>query len=276
MTLVPLNSKRMEPKIRDIFTALYRTWGRQHWWPADSAFEVILGAFLTQNTAWTNVELALANLRAAKALTLEGIRNTPPAELEQLIRPAGYFRQKAHRLKIFVAHVDENYGGSLDQLFSRPTNELREELLSLHGIGPETADAILLYAGQHEIFVVDAYTRRILARHGIAPETAAYDDIRLLVERALSDPTTRDLLHHTEVIEEKVTHKPAGAHHSPSSMSTAPRSERAQIFNEMHGLLVGVAKNYCHSRRALCEQCPLQPLLQKPLKLAKLATLVRS
>ncbi len=147
---------------------------------------MIVGAFLTQNTAWTNVELAMAKLRAADVLTLDGIRSIPLADLEQLIRSAGYFRQKAQRLKTFVAYVDEKYSGSLENMFARPTAELRTELLALNGIGPETADSILLYAGNHEVFVVDAYTRRILARHHILHEGAKYDDIRSLFERALT------------------------------------------------------------------------------------------
>src|SRR3954468_5662567 len=157
-----MRASRREQRIRDFYSTLYQAWGPQHWWPADSRFEMIVGAFLTQNTAWTNVELALQKLRDAKLLSIEGIRQVPQPELEQLIRSAGYFRQKASRLKTFVAYADEFYGGSLDQMFARPTTELREELLKLNGIGPETADSILLYAGQHEVFVVDAYTRRIL------------------------------------------------------------------------------------------------------------------
>src|SRR6202165_1850401 len=151
--------------IRLYYETLFSAWGCQHWWPAQSRFEMIVGAYLTQNTAWTNVEKALSNLRKARLLTISGIRRTPPPKLEQLIRPAGYFRQKAQRLKTFVSFLDERYSGSLDRMFARPTAELRDELLALNGVGPETADSILLYAGNHPVFVVDAYTRRILARH---------------------------------------------------------------------------------------------------------------
>ena len=168
---MPPDAKQRQ--IRTHYHALFLTWGPQNWWPAESRFEMIVGAYLTQNTAWTNVEKALGNLRAARLLSAQGIRRAPVAELERLIRPAGYFRQKARRLKIFVAFLDRQYGGSLAKLLSRPTNQLREELLSLHGIGPETADSILLYAGNHPVFVVDAYTRRILARHEILPEKAS-------------------------------------------------------------------------------------------------------
>src|SRR6266567_2887001 len=164
-----------EEKVVAIYSTLARAWGRQHWWPAQSRFEVIVGAFLTQNTAWTNVEKAMTQLRRARILSLAGIRDTPLATLEQLIRSAGYFRQKAQRLKNFLAYLDERYAGSLDRMFARPTADLREELLALSGIGPETADSILLYAGNHPVFVVDAYTRRVLDRHGILPLNAPYE-----------------------------------------------------------------------------------------------------
>lgn len=256
-----------EAEIRALFTTLFRTWGRQHWWPAKSRFEVIVGAFLTQNTAWTNVELAMAKLRAAGVLSLEEIRKVELSELEQLIRSAGYFRQKALRLKTFVTYVDEKYKGSLDKMFTRPTTELRTELLELNGIGPETADSILLYAGNHEVFVVDAYTRRILDRHGILSENAKYDEVRSLWERALTSEFAAEV---ASVAREQGQTKPAGAYHAPSLMSELPRSERAQLFNETHGLLVGVAKNYCQSRRVLCEECPLNQFLAKPVRLTSL------
>src|SRR5580693_9938824 len=172
--------------IRAYYHTLFSSWGRQHWWPAQSRFEMIVGAYLTQNTAWTNVEKALANLRSARLLTVSGIRGASLAELERLIRPAGYFRQKAKRLKLFVEFLDQQYQGSLTKLFARPTEELRVELLNLHGVGPETADSMLLYAGNHPVFVVDAYTRRILARHELMAEDADYEDVRELFERALN------------------------------------------------------------------------------------------
>src|SRR5690348_11830895 len=172
-------------QLQAFYRTLFDTWGRQHWWPARSRFEVILGAYLTQNTAWTNVERALGKLRQDRRLTLAGIRSLPLAELETLIHSAGYFRQKARRLKTFVQFLDDSYGGSLARLFAQPTAVLREQLLGLNGVGPETADSILLYAGNHPVFVVDAYTRRILDRHGILPEKTAYEEIRQLFERSL-------------------------------------------------------------------------------------------
>jgi endonuclease-3 related protein len=249
------------------FTTLFRAWGRQHWWPAESRFEVVVGAFLTQNTAWTNVELALAKLRSTDLLSLQGIRQVPLHELEQLIRSAGYFRQKAQRLKVFVAYVDEKYEGSLERMFVRPTPELRMELLALNGIGPETADSILLYAGNHEVFVVDAYTRRILDRHRILPENANYEEFGALFERALTSEFAAEVAEQAQQMQASSGEKPPGAHHAPSAISEERRSDRAQLFNEMHGLIVGVAKNYCQSRRALCDACPLNVCLDKPVHL---------
>ena len=144
-----------ETQIREIYRVLGEAWGPQHWWPAESRFEVIVGAFLTQNTSWTNVERAIGQLRAAKVLSIEGIRRISCPELEKLVRSSGYFRQKAHRLKNFVRFLDQSYAGSLTRMFSESSEKLREQLLSLAGIGPETADSILLYAGQHPVFVID-------------------------------------------------------------------------------------------------------------------------
>jgi endonuclease-3 related protein len=243
---VKSNDKK-EREIRDYYGTLYRAWGPQHWWPAESAFEVIVGAYLTQNTAWTNVERALINLRNAEALSLEGIRRARLTTLERLVRPSGYFRQKARRLKTFVAFVDKSYEG--------------EQLLTLNGIGPETADSILLYAGNHPVFVVDAYTRRVLERHMILPAGTDYEEIRQLFERALapiadnqeSHPTPSDL--------------PAspfrGAAHPPSAMSIAQRKAVVQVYNEMHGLIVGVGKNYCGKSKQKCDDCPLQAFLPR-------------
>ncbi len=262
-----MRRKNHEKTIREFFLTLVRAWGRQHWWPADSSFEVIVGAFLTQNTAWTNVELAIEQLRSAGVLSVAGIRRVPLRQLEELIRSAGYFRQKASRLKNFVAFLDERYRGSLRLMFARPTTELREELLAFNGIGPETADSILLYAGNHEVFVVDAYTRRILGRHGIMPEGAKYEDIRQLFERSLDSGFATKMAAQITAAERNSGQKPPGAHHPPSAMSTAPRSQRAQVFNEMHGLIVGVGKNFCQSRRVDCKNCPLGVFLNKPVEI---------
>ena len=265
--------------IRAYYHTLSSAWGRQHWWPAQSRFEVIVGAYLTQNTAWANVEKALANLRKARLLTLRGIRRTPQPELEQLIRPSGYFRQKAQRLKTFVSFLDKRYGGSLARMFTQPTAELRDELLTLNGVGPETADSILLYAGNHPAFVVDAYTRRILERHQIVSGAAGYDEIRQLFEQALAAEGTPEIEAESGSTESRSTKSgsaesgsaesasakpavgPRGSCHRPSRMSTAERSTRVQVFNEMHGLIVGVGKTYCLKSQPQCEQCPLQKFL---------------
>ena len=243
--------------IRAYYDTLFSAWGRQHWWPAQSRFEVIVGAYLTQNTSWTNVEKALGNLRHARLLTIGGIRNTPQPKLEKLIRSAGYFRQKAQRLKTFVRFLDERYAGSLTRMFAQPTLELRDELLALNGVGPETADSILLYAGNHPVFVVDAYTRRILERHQIASSATGYDEIRQLFEQALGGtPPPKQSLDVASP-----TTGPRGSCHRPSRVSTSERTELVQIFNEMHGLIVGVGKHYCLKSQPQCEQCPLQKFL---------------
>lgn len=249
----------MKPQehIRSYFQTLYDAWGQQHWWPARSRFEVIVGAYLTQNTAWTNVERALDQLRKARVLSVSGIRRTPLPKLEKLIRSAGYFRQKAQRLKTFVRFLDQRYRGSLVRMFSQPTERLREELLALDGVGPETADSILLYAGNHPVFVVDAYTRRILKRHELVPAKATYEEIRQLFERALAPlADTNFALRASEAAV-----GPRGSSHPPSRMSTAARTPTAQVFNEMHGLIVGVGKNYCKTSQPECEHCPLQRFL---------------
>jgi endonuclease-3 related protein len=254
-----LQLDRQQQEIRKYYRVLFRTWGPQHWWPAQSRFEVILGAFLTQNTAWTNVEKALANLRAAHLLSAEGIRRVPLSKLERLIRPSGYFRQKAKRLKLFVEFLDKRYAGSLQRLFSGTTPELREELLSLNGVGRETADSILLFAGNHPVFVVDAYTRRILLRHGILPEESSHEEIRGLLERALA-PVADSVTEFSAKRDVLAAGLP-GAAHPPSTISTAKRTTLTQVYNEMHGLIVGVGKHYCRKSQPRCDRCPLRNFL---------------
>ena len=249
---MPRNHCAADRQIQQMYATLSLAWGPQHWWPAQSRFEVIVGAFLTQNTSWSNVELAMRQLRAAKVLTVSGIREIEPAKLEELIRSSGYFRQKAQRLKNFVRFLDHNYGGSLARMFAQPPDALREELLSLNGIGPETADSILLYAGQHPVFVVDAYTRRVAARHAIAGDRVAYDELRTIFERAVECVTVQLT---------RGTFFPDGASHPPSRMSLAKRCSTAQVFNDMHGFMVGIGKNYCHKAKPDCEHCPLAGLL---------------
>ena len=247
-------------EIRNYYSTLSLAWGPQHWWPAETQFEVIVGAYLTQNTAWSNVERALANLRRANLLTVEGIREVKVTRLQRLIRPSGYFRQKAKRLKTFVAFLDDRHEGSLPEMFSQPTEKLREELLLLDGIGPETADSILLYAGNHPVFVVDAYTRRILDRHGIAPAKTDYEQIRQLFQVSLESVAIEQERKPAEV-REPLEAGIRGASHPPSAMSKAHRTALVQVYNEMHALIVGVGKNYCRKAKPSCDDCPLQRFL---------------
>ncbi len=257
-----MNSSRRkatpEQTVRDIYRKLSRDWGPQHWWPAESPFEVIVGSILTQNTSWTNVEKAITNLRAAHVLDIAGIRGLASVELEQIIRPSGYFRQKATRLKEFVAFIDGQYSGSVDEMLATLTPQLREELLAQKGIGPETADSILLYAGQHPVFVVDAYTRRVLERHDAIASGATYDEVREVVQSALErEPPTA-----IEVSKRLRADRPRA--HPASAMSTAARPALAQAYNEMHGLIVQLGKHYCAKRAPKCEECPLGDMLPHP------------
>jgi len=212
----------MSVDLREIYRRLHTVFGPQHWWPGESRWEVIIGAVLTQNTSWNNVEKALQNLRAANVLTPQSLSALSEPQLAKLIRPAGYYRVKARRLRHFVQFLFESYAGSLDAMFAVDLASLRRQLLSIHGIGPETADSILLYAGQRPTFVVDAYTARILQRHGWLPIGAKYDAIKHFFESQLE-----------------------------------PQVER---FNEYHALLVRLGKEYCRSQ-PLCSGCPLEDLL---------------
>jgi endonuclease III related protein len=245
-----------EEQIGAYYHTLFQAWGPQHWWPARTRFEVIVGAYLTQNTSWTNVERALRRLRSAGLLNLRAMREVSLAKLESQIRSAGYFRQKAQRLKAFVAFLDDHYGGSLTRMFAQPTAKLRQELLALNGVGPETADSILLYAGQRPIFVVDAYTRRLLGRHGILPESAPYEVVRNLCESALARVAAPNSLPPPKIGKQQLL-----VSHHPSPMSLAKRSPVAHTYNELHRLIVQIGKHYCLKSRPRCEQCPLQKFL---------------
>lgn len=219
-------------KLMRYYDAMSRALGPMHWWPAQTRFEVIVGAILTQSTACGNVERAIANLRSARLLTPSAILAVRSQRLAELVRPSGYFRQKAKKLKAFARFLQTEYGGSLKRMFESPTLELREKLLAVHGIGPETADSILLYAGNHPVFVVDAYTHRILERHGITDGKPDYEGVRSLIEGAL------------------------------------PRS--AELYNEFHALIVSTGKNWCRKKAPRCEECPLRTLLPAGSPLAQL------
>jgi endonuclease III related protein len=216
------------PILRPYFDTLFQAHGEQHWWPGRTPFEVIVGAILVQNTGWVNVERAIANLRQAKLLTPSAMEKVSQPMLARLIRSSGYFRQKARKLKVFVKFLRKEHRGSLTAMFRTPTAKLRAQLLHVHGIGPETADSILLYAGNHTVFVVDAYTRRILQRHGLLTGKESYEEIRGLFEKSLpNDP---------------------------------------QLFNEFHALIVHAGKHYCRNRAPRCSQCALRPFLPQPVE----------
>ena len=202
-----------------LYRLLSKHFGPRNWWPADRAWEMMVGAILTQNTAWTNVKKALINLKAARALTLRRVATLPRRRLEKLIYPSGFFRQKAERLQVFartlLKHPDFHR-----QLTGHgaPDPDLRQRLLSMNGIGPETADSILLYAGGHPTFVVDAYTRRIGQRIGLF----SFDD-----------------------------------YHRVQTFFQEALPRKAPLYNEYHALIVGLAKMYCRSRNPLCATCPV-------------------
>lgn len=218
-------------RLRSMHDLLVTAYGPQHWWPAETPFEVILGAYLTQNTAWKAVERSLANLRNAGALTLDGLRALPTADLQALIRPSGFPTRKAPALKAFVAMLDEEFSGSLDVLAATPTAILRPRLLALPGAGPETADAILLYALHHPVPVADEYLRRIADRH------------QLIVP-----PPGRNRKGYEALAE--LTRKAFAA--DPSASSAA----NAALFNEFHALAVAVGKSHCGAVPH-CHGCPL-------------------
>jgi endonuclease III related protein len=215
----------MPSKLLDVYERLLATFGPQRWWPGDSPFEIMVGAVLVQNTAWRNVERAIINLRVAGVVEPRALYALPPEELAELIRPAGYYRVKAKRLRNLLKFVVEEYDGSLDAMFRTNLTALREQLLAIHGIGPETADAILLYAGGLPTFVVDTYTHRVLARHGWIGYDADYHEIKDHFESAL----------------------PADA----------------SLYNEYHALLVRVGKDFCKRTAPKCDTCPLRELLPK-------------
>jgi endonuclease-3 related protein len=279
--------KRPRGMVARFYHRLLESWGPQNWWPAESKFEVLAGAILTQNTSWKNVERALANLRAAGALSLAGIIKLDEAELQTLLRPAGYFRQKSRRLKDLAEYIQANYspgrcpagaersqakadpqlppeprqrGGGCDPLQSmlaEPTEKLRGELLRQKGVGPETADSILLYAGDHPVFVVDAYTRRIFERHKLLPSGAGYEEIRQLVEQELRKLPRQNPRRPPK----PVTAMSGPPTHPASAVAGSARNQLAQRYNEFHALLVQVGKHYCLKAAPRCEGCPLAEFL---------------
>ena len=209
----------MRNVLLEIFETLLDTYGPRFWWPAESPFEVCVGAILTQNTNWGNVEKAIVNLKREGLLSPDGLRDIPGERLAELIRPAGYFNVKSARLKDFIGWLFSKQKGSLEGMFSGDWRELREELLKVRGVGPETCDSILLYAGHKPSFVVDAYTKRLFSRLGLISSTAAYDEVR-------------DLF-----------------------MKNIPAD--VELYNEYHALIVEHCKERCRTK-PLCGECTLR------------------
>jgi endonuclease-3 related protein len=208
-------------KIQQIYELLFERFGPQHWWPGETRDEIIVGAILTQNTNWQNVEKAILNLKKASQMTLEKLYAIEQEQLAQLIRPAGYYNIKAKRLKAFLKWLFEQHNGSLKEIESIKTDALRNELLEINGVGRETADSILLYAFQRPVFVVDAYTYRVATRHQLIERECDYEQLRSFFEDNLES-------------DEK-------------------------MFNEYHALLVRVGKEFCRPQ-ARCSACPLEKL----------------
>jgi endonuclease-3 related protein len=218
-------------RLRALYDRLVKRYGPQSWWPAKTAFEVIVGAYLTQNTAWKSVERSIANLESHGILSIDGLRGISEERLRDLIRPSGFMVRKAAAVKAFVAFVDARYGGRLGALRDaarQSPSAVREQLLELPGVGPETADAILLYALDAPAMVVDTYLRRVVTRHGLAPESAKYGAIQSLAEEAFAADRLRE---------------------NPG--------ELARHYNEFHALFVQVGKDYC-GPVPRCENCPLK------------------
>ena len=206
-------------RLQEMYDRLHRFYGPQHWWPAESRLEMMVGAVLTQNTNWQNVRRAIDRLRSEGVLSFEGLSSLPVDGLASLITSSGYYNLKARRLKNLLHMIAERYGGSLDALLEDDPSAARESLLLVKGIGPETADSILLYAGDHPFFVVDAYTHRVFSRHDLVPDDCDY--------QTLQDLFMDNLLHD------------------------------AHLFGEYHALIVRTAKQFCKKSKPLCEQCPL-------------------
>ena len=214
-----------DEKLRAFYDAMLADLGPQGWWPAETPFEVVVGAILTQNTNWKNVERAIASLKREALLDPRALDSIDAERLGEAIRPAGYYRMKARRLKNLMRLLAERFGGDLEALFALPAADLRETVLGVSGIGPETADSIVLYAAGRPVFVVDAYTARILYRHGMIESGATYDDLQSLFDGALADDV--------------------------------------DLYQEYHALLVAVGKDFCKKRAPQCDGCPLARFLEE-------------
>jgi len=208
----------LNKRIKNIFEYLFEHYGSQNWWPADNTFECVVGAVLTQNTAWKNAELAIKNIKSNMVLNERNLSDLPIEKLAQLIKPSGYYNQKTFRIKSLLNFINKEFDGKTGNMMHADKNELRNKLLSINGMGPETVDTILLYALNKPVFVVDKYTYRVLYRHGIIPINCSYDEMQEIFMQNLEEDYT--------------------------------------VFNEYHALIVKVGKDYC-GKKALCDNCPL-------------------
>ncbi|WP_425397267.1 endonuclease III domain-containing protein [Aeoliella sp.] len=215
---------RRPPPLLDLYEEMFSAFGPQQWWPGETPLEVVIGAVLVQNTAWRNVERAIENLKQHDLIDVERLYAVKPSRLERLIQPAGYFRVKARRLRNVLEFLVDEHDASLDRLFELPLEEARTQLLAVNGVGPETADSILLYAGEMPKFVVDAYTRRVLLRHGWLAPPAKYETMQKFFEARLP--------------------------------------EDVPLYNEYHALIVRVGNQYCRAKPN-CEECPLRSRLPR-------------
>ncbi|MFH1074842.1 MAG: endonuclease III domain-containing protein [Candidatus Firestonebacteria bacterium] len=220
-----MKDKNISRSLLIIYDLLYGRFGPRHWWPGNTRIEIIIGAILTQNTAWSNVEKAIKNLKKARVLSVNKLRGISEKRLAGLIRPSGYYNVKAGRIKNFLEFLGIRYKGSIGRMFGADLYKLRENLLAIKGIGRETADSIILYAGNKPIFVVDAYTKRILSRHGFIGKEAEYGEIQSLF------------------------------------MNNLP--EDVRLFNEFHALIVELGKSICKSKHPLCNICPIRGIRRR-------------
>jgi endonuclease III related protein len=214
----------MRTLLMNIYDKLYEAYGPRHWWPGETPFEIMVGAILTQNTSWKNVEKAIQSLKNDGGLNPEGIYRLKKSQLASLIKSSGYYRIKANRVKAFVNFLFENYDGNISRMRKEKLETLRQQLLGVKGIGPETADSILLYSLGKPIFVVDAYTKRILSRHGMISERVSYEEIQRLF------------------------------------MNHLPHNKR--LFNEYHALFVHLGKTVC-KKIPRCDICPIKGIAQR-------------
>ncbi|KAF0181799.1 MAG: endonuclease III related protein [Nitrospirae bacterium] len=210
-----------------LYEALLHAFGPQNWWPGDTPLEIAIGAILTQNTNWLNVEKAILNMKRAKMVNAQALHDLPHGDLAELIRPAGYFNVKARRVKAFVAYLASAYGGSMARMKKQRLDKLRPELLAVNGIGPETADSILLFALEKPVFVIDVYTKRVLSRHDVLPYGESYDEFQGLFHK-----------------------------HLPHEVG---------IFNEYHALFVRIGKEFCKPTPR-CSACPLGTMEQRTMQ----------